>query len=75
MCLCETQSSGEGRPSEIMGMTRTQTHSLTAPALFLQCSLPQVNMFPWKQSAQDWPSLEVVALHRDEEKERDGGVL
>lgn len=53
------------------------THSLTAPALFLHCSLPRVNMFPWKQSAQDWPSLEVVGLHREGEGwgGRDGGML
>lgn len=53
------------------------THSLAAPTLFLHCSLPRVNMFPWKQSAQDWPSLEVVGLHREGEGwgGRDGGML
>lgn len=41
--------------------THMHTHSF--------CSLPQVNMFPWKQSAEDWPSLEVLGLQWGRERE------
>lgn len=47
-----------------MGITHTHIHTTF-------CSLPRVNMFPWKQSAEDWPSLEVFGLQRGREREKE----